>query len=520
MPTARPFAVLLALAAALPAPAQERPREEDLFGAPPGPPAAARPGEAAPRPAGDRPGEAEILSGKGADTAEARLAGRLGESENPLQIGGQLYLRAIGSAAQGDPPSRWSFSSPSLLDVFLDARPSDRVRAYGLARTLYDPTQAQGASSLLTGAQAAQTVGVGSLQATAVTRVVLDQLWLSFDLERRAFVTAGKQHVKWGTGRLWNPTDYLHVQRRDPLAVFDDRGGTAMARVHVPLGEQRGALTAAAVLEPLAPRVKPLAFVPTEPAPPSSSELGAVGGAARAEVVLGNWELGADAVAQRGMKPRFGFDVSGGLWEIDLRGELAVRTGSDVAALRPGDEKVTLPPELFPPPLPGDPPVQIFIPWQRYQPSGAWVQAVGSADWSTKYSDEDTLTIGVEYFYNQAGYDDIALYPYLIGWNAFRPFYLGRHYAALFLLLPKPGSWNDTTITLTGIANLSDRSGVVRLDWSTTFLTWLRVELFAQGHLGRRGGEFRLASDPIPVILPRGYPPSTVDVGVALRLAL
>ncbi len=516
MPTARPFAVLLALAAALPAPAQERPREEELFGAPPGPPAAARPGETAPRPAGDRPGEAEVLSGKGADAAEARLAGRLGESENPLQIGGQLYLRAIGSAAQGDPPSRWSFSSPNLLDLFLDARPSDRVRAYGLARTLYDPTQAQGASSLLTGAQAAQTVGVGSLQATAVTRVVLDQLWLSFDLERRAFVTAGKQHVKWGTGRLWNPTDYLHTQRRDPLAVFDDRGGTAMARVHVPIGEQRAALTAAAVLEPLAPRVTPLLFEPKDPAPSPSSEMGAVGGAARAEMVLGTWELGADAVAQRGMEPRFGLDVSGGLWELDLRGEVAFRSGSDLPKLRPGVEGVVVV-------GPGGP-VKFPIPWQRYQPEGTWIQAVGSADWTTKYSDEDTLTVGAEYFYNQAGYDDVAAYPYLIGWNAFRPFYLGRHYAALFLLLPKPGSWNDTTVTLTGIANLSDRTGVVRLDWSTTFLTWLRVEAFAQGHLGRRGGEFRLAVNlaPIPGILPAGLAisPPTVDVGLALRVAL
>ena len=517
MPTAPPPAALLAMAAlalALPAAAQERPREEDLFGPPPAEVPAA--GVPAPAPPGGRPGEAEVLSGKGADAAEARVAGQLEKTENPLQIGGQLYLRAFGSAFQGEPPSRWGFSAPNLLDLFLDARPSDRVRAYGLTRTLYDPTQAQVVPSLLAGAQAAQTVGVGALQATAVTRVVLDQLWVSFDIQRRAFVTVGKQHVKWGTGRVWSPTDFLHTQRRDPLAVFDDRGGTAMARIHVPLGEQRGAFTAAAVLEPLAPRVTPLLFEPKDPAPSPSSEMGAVGGAARAEMVLGTWELGADAVAQRGMEPRFGLDVSGGLWELDLRGEVAFRSGSDLPKLRPGVEGVVVV-------GPGGP-VKFPIPWQRYQPEGTWIQAVGSADWTTKYSDEDTLTVGAEYFYNQAGYDDVAAYPYLIGWNAFRPFYLGRHYAALFLLLPKPGSWNDTTVTLTGIANLSDRTGVVRLDWSTTFLTWLRVEAFAQGHLGRRGGEFRLAVDlaPIPGILPAGLAisPPTVDVGLALRVAL
>lgn len=509
MPTVRPAALaLLALALPLPAAAQERPREEDLFGAPPAEaPAAERP---APAPPGGRPGEAEVLSGKGADAAEATVAGRLLETENPLQIGGQLYLRYNVFAREDQPPSQWGMNSPNVLDLYLDARPSDRLRAYGLVRTFYDPTQAQGTNPLA-------PVPVGVAKVGTTTEVALDQLWMRFDVGQRAFVTAGKQHVKWGTGRVWNPTDFLHTQRRDPLAVFDTRGGTYLARVQVPLGEQRGGLMAAAVLEPLAPQVRPLLFVPDQPPPSSSSELGAVGGAARAEVVLGTWEFGADAVAQRGMKPRLGLDASGGLWELDLRGELAIRSGSDVPALRPGAETVILSPEIFPPPYGGAP---IPSPWQRYQP-GTWLQAVGSVEWSAKYSDEDTLTVGAEYFYNQGGYDDTSAYPYLIGWNAYVPFYLGRHYLALSLLLPKPGSWNDTTVTLTGVANLSDRSGVVRLDWSTTFLTWLRFEFFAQGHLGQRGGEFRFTVPPIPGA-PAGLtlPAPTVDAGVALRVAL
>ncbi|HZY04700.1 MAG TPA: hypothetical protein VFF02_14505 [Anaeromyxobacteraceae bacterium] len=504
MPARAAAPALLALTLCLPVAAQERPREEDLFGAPPAEaPAAEKPGsppENQAPPAARRPGEAEVLGGQGADAAESRVAGRLKETENPLQIGGQLYLRLNAFAREDQPPSQWGMNSPNVLDLFLDARPSERLRGYTLVRAFYDPTQTQGTNPLV-------PVGVAFVGKT--TEVALDQLWMRFDVGQRAFVTAGKQHVKWGTGRVWNPTDFLHTQRRDPLAVFDTRGGTYLARVAVPIGEQRGGLMAAAVLEPLAPQVQPIYFPSDQPPPPSSAQLGAVGGAARAEVVLGEWEFGADAVAQRGMKPRAGLDVSGGLWELDLRGEMAFRTGSDVPALRPGEDVVT---------IPGYPS------WQRYQRQGLWIQAVGSADWSTKYSDEDTLTIGAEYFYNQAGYDDISAYPYLFGWGAYVPFYLGRHYLALSLLLPKPGSWNDTTITLTGIANLSDRSGVVRLDWSTTFLTWLRFEWYVQGHLGQRGGEFRFAIDipPIPGSLPNGLvlPPPTVDAGVAMRVAL
>lgn len=509
MPTVRPAALALSLFLPLSASAQERPREEDLFGAPPAEaPAAEKPApsgsQASPSSTSGRPGEAEVLGGQGADAAEAKLTSRLKESDNPLQIGGQLYLRLNTFAREDQPPSKWGLNSPNVVDLFLDARPSDRLRGYTLLRGFYDPTQTQGASPLLI------PVGVASLPAGKTTQAVLDQLWISFDIGQRAFVTAGKQHVKWGTGRVWNPTDYLHTQRRDPLQVFDTRGGTYMARVQVPLGEQRGGITAAAVFEPLAPQVQPLVYQPDSGPPQSSSELGGVGGAARAEVVLGNWEFGADAVAQRGMKPRAGLDVSGGLWELDLRGEVAFRTGSDVVALRPGPETVTVPGYGTQ-----------TTPWQRYQP-GFWVQAVGSVEWSTKYSDEDTLTIGAEYFYNQTGYDDPAAYPYLIGWNAYVPLYLGRHYLALSLLLPRPGSWNDTTITLTGVANLSDHSGVVRLDWSTTFLTWLRFEFYAQGHLGHLGGELRFGG-PVSFfdsMVPVSVPAPAADAGVALRVAL
>ena len=68
---------------------------------------------------------------------------------------------------------------------------------------------------------------------------VLDQLWINFDVAHRAFVTVGRQHVKWGVGKFWNPTDYLHPVRRDPLATFDARTGTTMLKLHVPW-EKRG----------------------------------------------------------------------------------------------------------------------------------------------------------------------------------------------------------------------------------------------------------------------------------------
>ena len=127
-----------------------------------------------------------------------------------------------------------------------------------------------------------------------------------------------------------------------------------------------------------------------------------------------------------------------------------------------------------------------------------------------KYSDEDAVTFGAEYFYDRSGYESPRIYPVLLGValvapldvaagtkfagqpNPFTPFYLGRHYAGAFASLPSPGRWNDTTFTLSVLGNLSDKSFVARLDHSVLLLTYLRLETYVAGHFGAREGEFRL----------------------------
>jgi hypothetical protein len=508
MPSSRALAMtLLALTSSTLAQAPGRPSEEDLFGEPA--PAAPREDETlAPAKRPDAPGEPgqppAAREPPPESREEDRLLGSLFRTEDPLRIGGLLYLRADVSARKDTPPSRWDLSAPSVTDLYLDARPLERVRGFVLGRMFFDPTLTN-ATNLL-----------GTTANESDPRVLLDQLWLAFDIGRTAFVTLGRQHVKWGVGRFWNPTDYLHAVRRDPLATFDQRPGTYMARVQLPWERMGWNLTLAAVFEPLVtqatsayvtsvPTTTAEGAATTTPQGQASNQLGGVGGGARAEIALGTWQLGADAVVQRGIRPRFGFDLTGGLWVIDFRGELSLRTSSDVALYR-----------------------GTAASFQTYEPEGIRPSAVGGAEWTHKYSDDDTFTFGVEYFYNSNGYfrGDRGLYPVLLVNNAFTPFYLGRHYAAAYLSLPKPGSWDRHTFTLTGIANLSDRSELVRLDWSVTFLTYLTMELYLQGHLGTDGGEFRLSLDVpsqningtvIPAIVVAA---PLVDAGITLRISL
>ena len=261
----------LALLAA-PGRAQERPSEEELFGAPapaePPPEAREAPVEApvAPSPSTTpRDGEATLRTGSGPEvrsrgaapvSTDERAADLLGgsrrdaptgrwdkEKEDPLKVGGLLYSRAASSWSRGVPASAWPLSAPSLLDTYLDVRPNDRVRGFVLGRLTYDPTL------VTTGVDLA-----GRPVTRSQTRAVLDQLYVNFDVERTVFVTAGKQHVKWGTGRFWNPGDFLHPVRRDPLAQFDDRSGVTMVRAHLPWEARGWNLYGVAVLEDLAGR--------------------------------------------------------------------------------------------------------------------------------------------------------------------------------------------------------------------------------------------------------------------------
>jgi hypothetical protein len=509
----------LALAAALvtlPALAQERPDEGDLFGgdapqeAQPAPADAPRPGES--DLFGDAPAESSPASETPSATPQDRDAQALGGPaatnafdteeavEDPLKIGGRFYLRALTQGREGVAFSNTSFSAPMMVDGYFDARPTDRLRGFVLGRLTFDPTRRDGSSSLIP----------STSNAAADPRVLLDQAWLRFDVEHKLFITAGKQHVKWGTSRFWNPTDFLSPQRRDPLALFDARTGATMLKVHVPWEQKGWNFYAIGLLDNAGP----------------ADTLSRVGGAARAEVVLGNTELGVDAVLQRGRKPRFGLDLSSGLGPIDIYGELAFKKGSDTPLYRlPGDTSLADLLGQFQ--GNGGAPADLAqLPIEAYYPDGYTPQVSGGATWTFAYSDKDSATVGVEYFYNSTGYPTSLAYPYLIFQGQFQPFYLGRHYAAVYGLLTGPGSWDDTNFILSNLANLSDRSFTTRLDVTHRALRYLSVEAFVAVNYGQKGGEFRFALD-LPAISRGGQvtPPivvaaPTVQAGMGLRIDL
>lgn len=401
--------------------------------------------------------------------------------DNPLAIGGLLYLREAGTVSRTRAVGDAALTTPILADFYGDARPNDRVRAMIRARMNYDPSINPSATSFM------NPVPYGG------PSVALDQAWVNFDIHHTAFVTVGRQHVKWGVARFWNPNDLLHTTRRDALAQFDARTGETLVKVHVPWEARGWNVYAIQLLESL----------------DHAATVGRVGGAGRIEAVFGPAELGLDALAQRGFKPRAGADLSSGLGPIDVYAEGVIQRGTD----RPLWREVVNPP-----------PFAVGTILETYTPDKLVGSAAGGLTWSFKITDQDAMTLGAEYFYNAAGYTKKSIYPWLMFEGSFAPFYVARDYAGAYAYCTVPGTNGNQTITLSNIANLSDRTGVVRLDWTMLALTHLQVETYVAGLYGQSGGEFRFGLDtgpqvingiPIPAL---HLPAPLAQAGAALRV--
>lgn len=391
-----------------------------------------------------------VLPTDGLSTSEdgllRRLTDRVVELDDILTVGGRMWLQAQATFFDEGPARDAAFSSPNILDVFIDSRPSDRLRAFVQGRLNYDPTGTSG-----------DPTGLGGT--TAATQVRLDQLWLRFDIYREVFVTAGQQRIRWGSGRLWNPTDFLNQQRLNPIALFDVRLGVPLLKIHVPVESLGWNFYAVANFE-------------------EADSVRKIGGAVRAELLLGPAELSISAAAREGAPQQIGIDLTGPIWDFDLRAELALIHGDPRPRLSPfrveEAEAVRMDASRSEVDV-----AQALVPSPESRADDWIPQLVLGAEIAIRYSDEDNLILGVEYFFNDAGYADEDVYPRLILANQFNPLDVGRHYLGLFMTLVGPGEWDDTTFLLSAIANMSDLSGVVRADVSQLVLTFLSVRLFA-----------------------------------------
>lgn len=427
--------------------------------------------------------DAASLDGK---SSMGRLSDAVQANDDFLDLGGELWLFGQAAFAREGDLQDTAVSSPSFVDLYLDVRPTDRLRAYARGRLSYDFTVAAGAVDFL---------GRPQTEASAA----LDQLWLKFDLFRSVFVTAGKQRIRWGSSRIWNPTDFLNQSFRDPFNFLDLRLGVALLKLHLPIEAWGWNFYAIANLE-------------------DAASFKQVGGALRAEL---NWETAELSLSVAGRKDaplQLGADLSAGFWLIDFRAELALTHGSRQAFYQ-GEL-------LFDPPTgptasePGAPwSVRLPLP-SVYSRQDDWIpQLVLGLDLNLPVFENDTVIVGLEYFYNNAGYTNANLYPLLFFSGSFNPLYVSRHYLGASAIAIGPGDFNDTTIVVFGATDLSDHSWFVRGQYSVRVLTYLDVGLFGNLAFGQDGA-FNVALRVPPLEIPDGIDGQLAAAGITNPSAL
>ena len=448
-------------------PATDRPDEDAVFGG----------DETKP---GDRPNEDDVFGGgdgpsKSRDDSSDTTISE--EEDDPLAIGGQVYVRLMSYIASEGPFTEQSLRMPNLVDLYLDARPDPRVRAFFNGRLQADPTIKKGAKDMYGGEMDAFDV-------------MIDQLWIKTDIAHMVYLTLGMQRIKWGASRLWNPTDFLNADKLDSLAVFDERTGVTALKVHVPIESLGWNLYAFGLFDGL-------------------DAIEDVGGGVRAEIVFETVEMSLSAAFGKGRRTSLGVDISAGIWDLDIHAEVGFTNEANrTRYTHTGPLDLTA-----------------FLAPKTRELDNWFVRVSGGLDYSFKPNDDDVITIGAEYFYNPLGYSDPKIYPLLFANGAAEPFYMGQHYGALFVMYPSPGNWDEASFMLSNIGNLSDLTFASRLDFSVLLHTKLRLEVYVQGHYGKCGGELKFKLDIPEELTVPGFELQSIAaplllMGVNMRLSI
>ena len=406
--------------------------------------------------------------------SDEEIDDRLDAKADAMAVGGFALLQLQYSVAEEGCPCDFPFAAPTFLDVYLDARPHDRVRAYARGRLATDFARSED-----------ETDALGDpIDSTSVD---LDQLWIKLDMWRVVYATLGKQRVKWGSGKFWNPTDFLNDTALNPVVanVFDSRLGVTLAKLHLPIEKLGWNFYAIANVD-------------------GASAARDTGLAARAEFLYQLTEVALSGSLRRDQPKRVGLDISTGVWLFDFHVEGAALFD---------DPRVYFEGELD---------IPAVVPREVSRQDEVLPQVVGGLELQVPYRRGDLMVVGAEAFYNSAGYEDAELYPWMFFTNTYQPFYTGQIYGAAYIGLLGPGNWDDTDIIATTLSNVSDRSFLSRLEVSQQLWKAMRWTTFGNVQYGDTG-EFNYGFEIEPnIFTPDGVSVARplFTVGAALQLEM
>lgn len=406
------------------------PSEADLFGAP----------EAELK---DATKPVEAKSPKPLTSPKKRVASSASALLDKLQIGGRLEIRSNANKVDDQKFEESPNVQTKTADVYFDTRPNKDVRAFFRMRFYESSVRAETTEEASTTTENAGVSGIES---------AIDELWLKWDIDDTLFVTAGKQHVKWGRGRFWNPIDFTAIEVRDPFALFDRRLGQEMIRLHLPFEKSGHNFYLIAQFDDVA----------------RNDDIGL---ASRAEFSVGdNGEFAISMQSKREKALKLGIDAGFGLGNFDFGLESAWLT-RDTGPRYEGEFDL----------------VRLRLPSSTYDDEKVYNQTVLNLEYVWRYHDDDALNLGLEGFWNDLGYDTRELEFYALINGRSKVLYAGKQYVAAYARLTGPGSWNDSSFIANAVQNLSDETALARFSTTYTFYKQITAEVYVSRCFGEYG---------------------------------
>ena len=234
---------------------------------------------------------------------------------NKLRIGGSLNAELGLKYVWADPYTKKNDAKKAFLNpkqavlqpiiganLFFDARPVQDLKLYG--KFLFEfPFEKNlngavsiGKDQLPPALQGLFPNGLAApVSVNGSPNFKIWEMYTDFSTKDIAFFRFGKHTVKWGTGYFYSPADVINISRIDPEKPTADREGPVSLRTHIVIPKTQYNIW--------------LYLLPdTETFKPQYTA-----GAAKAEFVFGDWELGVGGWYRYEKAPRFITTLSGSI---------------------------------------------------------------------------------------------------------------------------------------------------------------------------------------------------------------
>lgn len=249
---------------------------------------------------------------------------------NKLRIGGSLNAELGLKYVWADPYTKKSnikeaFLNPEVAqlrptigaNLFFDARPVQDLKLYG--KFLFEfPFEKNLNGKISVPKSLVPPNGVDiPVSVNGSPNFKIWEMYTDFSAKDIAFFRFGKHTVKWGTGYFYSPADVINISRIDPEKPTADREGPVSLRTHIVIPKTQYNIW--------------LYLLPdTETFKPQYTA-----GAAKAEFVFGDWELGVGGWYRYEKAPRFITTLSGSIaGKVAVFAEGVFAWGSDYTYYR------------------------------------------------------------------------------------------------------------------------------------------------------------------------------------------